>query len=207
MKVEVNIDELLKDALASNNISWLEMHKSEYDINHRFQDRDHETLLAYAISDEGSNIYQYLLQNGANIFAIDDEGETIFHSTVYSGLPERLDILLKYNPQAKRLINSRNNEGVTPLLLAAMLEDYPMCKHLLSLGADVNSTDNTHSAPIHPACSMGNLDIVKLLIEYGADLHIKTNNGYLPLAMAVNEEHEDVIKYLLSLPNIWQSIN
>lgn len=197
------MDELLKNALVANDIAWLKMHESEFDINYRFEDCDNDTLLSYAISDAESNAYQYLLQKNADVFLTNDEGESILHSIVYSGIPERLEILLKYEPGTLKLLDTRTNEGVTPLLLAVMLEKYPMCKQLLNMGADVNLADNTNNAPIHPACFMGNLDIVKLLVQHGANLHIKTNNGNLPLALAINGEHDHVAKYLLSYTSIF----
>jgi len=196
--MENDVEESLKDALTTNDVVWLKEHEAEFDIDYRFKDCDNDTLLLYAISDAGSEVYRYLLQRGADVFAANDEGESVFHSIVYSGIPDRLDILLKYRPETLRLLNARTNEGVTPLLLAAMLEDYPVSKQLLTLGADVNLTDNTNNAPIHPACFMGNLDLVKLLVRHGADLHIKTDKGNLPLALAINAGHDHVAKYLLT---------
>lgn len=196
--MENDMEEFLKDALTTNDVVWLKEHEAEFDIDYRFKDCDNDTLLLYAISDAGSEVYRYLLQRGADVFAANDEGESVFHSIVYSGIPDRLDILLKYRPETLRLLNARTNEGVTPLLLAAMLEDYPVSKQLLTLGADVNLTDNTNNAPIHPACFMGNLDLVKLLVRHGADLHIKTDKGNLPLALAINAGHDHVAKYLLT---------
>lgn len=202
MKLDDDFQEALKDALALNDIAWLKLNESKFDVNHRFSDSDNDTLLSYAISDAGSNVYQYLLQKGADVFTTNDEGETIFHSIVYSGAPERFDIVLRFCPDAIKLLNSRTNEGTTPLLLASLLEKYSVCHHLLDLGADVNMVDNENNVPIHPVCFSGNLDIVKLLVEHGANLHIKTDKGNLPLALAINGGHEHVAKYLLSLSNI-----
>lgn len=201
------LDECLKDALVTNDVEWLKKNKDQFDINYRFKDCDNDTLLSYSISDHVSNAYLYLLQNGADIYAINDEGETIFHSIVFSGIPDRIDTVLKFDPNAIKLINTRSNDGTTPLLSAVLMEDYFMCSHLLDLGADVNIADNENNAPIHPACSMGNLDIVKLLVNYNARLHIKTAKGNFPLALAINGEHENVAKFLLSYTDILSSKN
>lgn len=203
--ININLEEALKNALTTNDVAWLKEHESEFDIDCRFKYDDNDTLLLYAISDPGSEVYKYLLHRKADVFATNDEGETIFHSIVYSGIPDRLDTLLKYRPETLTLLNARTNEGVTPLLLAAMLEDYPMSKQLVMLGADVNLTDNTNNAPIHPACFMGNLDLVKLLVQHGADLHIKTDKGNLPLALAINAGHDHVAKYLLAYTSVFSN--
>lgn len=203
----INLDDTLKKALASNDVAWLQAHKCEYDIDYRFKHDNNDTLLSYAMSNTDCNVYQYLLQNGADTFATNDEGETIFHSAVYSGQPERLDFLLRYAPEAIKLLNAPTNEKVTPLLLAATMGNYFMCSRLLSLGADVNMTDDMNNAPIHLACSAGNLDIVKILVQYGADLHIKTDHGNLPLALAINGGYNEIAKYLLSQTSIWKNGN
>lgn len=87
------------------------------------------------------------MQKGANEFLVNDEGESIIHSIVYSGISERLNILLKNRLEAISLIDAQTNEGVTPLLLAVTLNDYSMCRHLINLGADVNVADETNSSP------------------------------------------------------------
>ena len=85
-----NRNEDLKNAIACNDFDFLKRNKHKYDINHRFSEEDNDTLLLYSISDKGSSTYKFFLENGADISFVNDEGESIIHSIVYSGLSERL---------------------------------------------------------------------------------------------------------------------
>ena len=62
--MENDMEEFLKDALTANDVVWLKEHEAEFDIDYRFKDCDNDTLLLYAISDAGSEVYRYLLQRG-----------------------------------------------------------------------------------------------------------------------------------------------
>jgi len=188
-----NIDEELKDAICNKDIAFLEANKNKYSINHRFQDEDNDTLLLYAISDHGSNTYEYFLKNNADITLVNDEGENIIHSIVYSGQIKRLVDILNQFPFD---LNLQTKDGTTPLLLSVLLEKYEIFNYLLKNGADVNIPDNEGNTPLHPACFLGYKSMVFDLVENGANLLAKTDNGNLPLALAVNEGHEEIIKYL-----------
>lgn len=59
-----NFNELLKDAIACNDIHFLEMNRHKYDINHRFPDEDNDTLLLYSIGDSQSDTYSFFAYFG-----------------------------------------------------------------------------------------------------------------------------------------------
>jgi len=189
----MNIKEELKTAISNNDISFLEKNKSIYSINERFEDEDNDTLLLYSISDNLSNVYEYLLKNNADVTVENNEGENIVHCIVYSGDIKRLkQILNDYSVD----INHRAQDGATPLLVAISLERIEIAKSLINNGANVNIGDNDGIMPLHLAVQLPDISLVKLLIENGANLFSKTNQGNLPLALAVNAGHDDVIKFL-----------
>ena len=190
-----DFDECLKNAIACDDFHFLEMNKHKYDIDYRFTDEDNDTLLLYAISDSGSTSYSYFLKNGADITLVNDEGEGIFHSIVYSGLAERLEEIMKF-PCKVDLLNQQRKDGTTPILLSVLLEKNDIFNLLIELGVDVNLTDETGNAPIHPACFSGYRDMVYKLVEKGANLHLKTKNGNYPLALAINGDQDEIVKYL-----------
>lgn len=188
-----NIDEELKDAICNEDIAFLEDNKNKYSINHRFVDDDNDTLLLYAISDPGSTTYEYFFKNNADITLINDEGENIIHSIVYSGELRRL---VQFFDRFNFDINLKSKDGTTPLLLAVILEKYEIFDFLLKKGANVNISDYEGNTPLHSACFLGYKSMVYALVENGADLFVKTDKGNLPLALAVNGEHDEIIKYL-----------
>jgi len=188
-----NLEENIKDAIACNDIGFLERHKEQYDINHRFLDEDNDSLLLYAISDKGSEAYKFFLDNGADTTIVNNEGEGIFHAIVYSGITERL---LEFIENYTFDINARTIDGVTPLLLSILIEKYEMAKILIEAGADINIGDNEDNTPLHMASWFGNFEIVKLLMLKGANQYIKTGKGNYPLALAINADNEEIAKYL-----------
>lgn len=191
-----NFNELLKDAIACNDFHFLEMNKHKYDINHRFPDEDHDTLLLYAISDPESDTYSFFIENGADITLVNDQGEGIIHSIVYSGLVERIAYILNQPLKTISLLNIQTKEGVTPLLLSVLLEKIDIFDFLLNMGADVNLSDNTGNSPLHPACFEGHKEMVLRLVENGANLRSKTQKGNYPLTLAINGDHDEIAKYL-----------
>jgi ankyrin repeat protein len=189
----MNFKEKLKDAICNNNVDFLEKHKHQYLIDERFEDEDNDTLLLYSISDAATNVYEYFLRNNADVFLVNNEGENILHSIVYSGNIERLKIVLdKYKVD----INSCTKDGATPLLLSLSLENSEIANVLINYGADVNIPDIEGITPLHLSVQLDNLSLVVTLVEHGADILAKTLAGNYPLALAVNAGFEDIIKYL-----------
>ena len=191
-----SFDEQLKDAIVTNDINFLDKNKNQYNINHRFADEDNDTLLSYAISDSKSDIYLYFLENGADILLLNNEGESIVHSIIYSGIKERLVKIVESDKFDFSYLNLQTNDGTSPLLLSVLLGKYDIFVYLLELNVDINLTDNEGNAPIHPACFLGHKNMVTELVNRGTNLHIKTHKGNYPLALAVNGDHDEIVKYL-----------
>lgn len=193
----MDINELLKNAICTNNLDLLISLRENYSIDERFEDENNDTLLLYSISDGKSDIYKYFLENGANIKCVNDENENILHAICFSGDKSRLIDIIKKYPDIN--INARSSDGATPLLLSLSLGYYEMAEIFIRNGADVNIGDIDEVSPLHIAVQFGNLDLVKLLIENGAILKKKTANGNYPLALAVNAENIDIVKYIYEL--------
>lgn len=186
-----NFKEDLKDAICNEDIGFLQMNEKKYSVNERFEDENNDTLLLYSLSDSKSKAYKYFLKNNADSTLLNDDGENVIHSIVYSGDPERLpDFLSEGN------INHQSKDGTTPLLLAIALEKDTIAHLLIEHGADVNIADHEGNAPIHIAAHLGKIDLVSVLVDKGANVLAKTKKGNLPLALAVNAGHDDVVKYL-----------
>ncbi|MDR0893415.1 MAG: ankyrin repeat domain-containing protein [Mediterranea sp.] len=195
----LDIDECLKDAIACNDIEFLEKNKDMYDIDHRFKDEDNDSLLLYSISDKESYAYKFLIERGANIALTNELGEGIMHAIVFSGDVERLEYIVKIFPHSIAMINDRSNDGTTPLLLATLLGKDEIFQALIDMNADISLPDNENNAPIHMACWDGNINMVKRLVDSGVNLHVKTERGNYPLALAVNGDHDDIVKYLYGI--------
>jgi ankyrin repeat protein len=183
--------EELKDAICNDDIAFLKKNRGKYTIDERFPDEDNDTLLLYSISDPGSNSYEYFLENNADVTLVNDLGENVIHSIVFSGDKERMLRLLN-----KDNINHQSKDGSTPLYLAILIEKYEMAQILIKGGADVNIPNYEKDSPIHLACYFGNMQMVQELVNSRANLFAKNDNGNLPFALAVNKGHDDIVRFL-----------
>ncbi len=181
----------IKDALCNNDINFLIEHKGHYSIDERFEDEDNDTLLMYSISDPNSEAFQYLIDNGASLNLINDEGDTIVHSAIFSGKVERVKLVI-----TDTNININNKDEVTPLLLSCSLAYEGIAIELLNLGANPNCSDNNGLQAIHIASQEGMENLVLKLLNVGASCYSKTKNGNLPIALAANSGNSNIVKIL-----------
>jgi ankyrin repeat protein len=112
-----------------------------------------------------------------------------------NNLPE-IRLLIKNNPN---LVLSKDEDGFTPLHLAAANGYKSMVEFLLSIKADVNAKDNAGSTPLHQAAAADgeHSDIVELLLARKADVNAADKQGLTPLHYALLADNPDVAIALL----------
>lgn len=81
-------------------------------------------------------------------------------------------------------INARNEEGWTPLMLAALYNRKNMIELLLKHRANINAQDNNGKTALMLAFILGNTGIIKLLLQNGASVIIENKNGKTALDLA-----------------------
>lgn len=95
-------------------------------------------------------------------------------------------------PQTKAEVRNATDES--PLMLAALKGELPLCQLLIKKGSDVNKPG---WAPLHYAATNGHLDVIKLLLEENAYIDAASPNGTTPLMMASHYGSESAVKLLL----------
>ena len=113
-----------------------------------------------------------------------------------SGDADHVNRLLKENPED--LIETKNFEGRTALILATMEGHSGVVKNLISKGASVNVKDNHGQTPLIYASKNGYVDVVKNLLAAMVDLELTNKSGATPLIEAINENHRIVVYTLLN---------
>ncbi len=105
-------------------------------------------------------------------------------------------------------LNYRDEEGLSPLMRAFMLEDTKhrtrsaMVKLLIHHKADVNLRDNYGQHVLNWACKMNKFDLVKLLLEkclQDVELTSQDLDGNTPLIYAVINNNVNMVKLLVSV--------
>ena len=95
----------------------------------------------------------------------------------------------------KDTINAVDDDGHSPLILAAYRNHYAAVKLLLDLGAKIDYSFSQGSA-LHGAVYKGNKEIVELLLQYKAKVNTPDNNGSTPLIYATLFKHVEIAKLL-----------
>lgn len=112
------------------------------------------------------NVETALLQHGADIDTIGDNGETPLDDAAAFGYHRTVDYLLAHGANVK----VRNEAGETPLIGADAYATAALLKH----GADVNARDYDGQSALK---STDDIEVAKTLIEHGADVNAVDNAG------------------------------
>jgi len=102
------------------------------------------------------------------------------HDAVYAGDLNKVKALLEVDPN---LLESKDNDGSTPLHIACLKNQVAITNLLIDKGANVNARDNWNHTPLHNAMGVFGQDInlIRHLIAEGADVNAQGNRGETPL--------------------------
>jgi len=91
-----------------------------------------------------------------------------------------------------------DEQGQTPLHLAARAENSALVERLLLGGIDVNAKDKFGWSAIHLATAQGLEDVVKLLIDRGGDINAKDKTGETSLHIASELGRKALVELFLA---------
>ncbi len=132
------------------------------------------SALVLAAAQGHSAVVQTLLEHGA--YSIDEAlqlaGQRGRFETVLI-LRKAMDL----RTQQERDVDTRDNDGRTSLMWAAIKGHSETVLALLDKGADVNAKDNKGGTALMDAAYSGHKDIVLELLDKGADVNAKDNKG------------------------------
>ncbi|GMH36811.1 hypothetical protein BSKO_04684 [Bryopsis sp. KO-2023] len=142
------------------------------------------TALMNAASKGHVEIIGFLLDNGADVNAKNDEGV----SALYLATQEnQLDAVKKLLDGGADIEKGQNfGTGITPLIIAAERGNIDIVRELMSRGANVNAKDKEDTTALHFASRLPSegVDIVKALLDAGAEVNSQDSFGYTPLHFA-----------------------
>lgn len=94
------------------------------------------------------------------------------------------------------IINSKNDFGFTPLILACYKGNNKVVSFLLEKKADINYVSDEGTA-LMAAVVKGNIALVELLINHNANLDLTNSNGTTALMYAVKFNNYEITKLLI----------
>lgn len=150
-------------------------------------------MLLYAVNagESNSDILRVLLDSGADLKHVDDDGNSAFHYAIYRGNIEYASVLL-----GSADINMTNGQGKSPLILAVEDKDLDLADLLLQNGADVDLKDRSGRTALMYAVTHASSFMVRLLLDAGADTSIKNKQGVTVTDLAKRRGNERIISLL-----------
>ena len=137
-----------------------------------------------------------LIEHGADLNSRDIYGNTALHVAVQADADSIVELLLDESRKSHNqcsYVNTGNNDGWTPLHLAAHCGKTSICKILLQYGAYVDCQTKSGKTPLHWASIKSNREIVALLVEHSADLEATDRNERMPFQYATSKAIKRII--------------
>ena len=151
--------------------------------------------LIVAIKNKMFDCAKKLIDNGADIKAVDHKGRDVFNVALMSGCKEIIDILI-----SKGEMHKVTRIRATILLLsAAKGNSKEIVEKLIDSGAYVNARDSRKRTALHIAAKHNAFDAAKILIDRGADPDCEDSFNHFPLSYAIKNYDKgfDLIKLLV----------
>lgn len=126
---------------------------------------------------------------------------TIVTHCIYKNDPQRLvkcfeDDTDPYKEEIAELLNERDDDGKSPLDVAACLGRIELTRELLHRGADINEFTQKGYSCLHFAAAWGRLPVLKLHIEHGGNLQQRNTHGERPRETAMRYTQMECVDYL-----------
>lgn len=93
-------------------------------------------------------------------------------------------------------VDSINQDGETPLMIASEIGNMRMLNILLIHNPDVNMKNQNGSTALMIAAENGQLYVADRLIQEGAKIDIKNNRGETAVELAAKNGHKEVLELL-----------
>jgi ankyrin repeat protein len=137
-------------------------------------------------------ILRLLAHAGADLRAIDNDGQTPLHLAAKKGYAGIVRFLLEQKVDP----NTANKKSETPLLLAATsdLDSFDKVQLLVSKGARIEGSDSAMTTtPLMAAARLMKKSVVTFLLEKGANVERKDGNGNSVLNLAASSFQDRIL--------------
>ena len=179
------------DAVVRDDLATFERLVDQPSANLPAPSADREPLLHLAVRLGRGAMARKLMAKGTDLARTDGAGRLALHWACYQQEPELVDLLLPPDKTAHQ-----GADGETPLLKCARLDNVPVARRLLELGADVRATTLQGQRALHLAVDQASDAMVRLLIEHGADADAADEVGSTALHLAARRGDPAIVQAL-----------
>ncbi len=164
--------------------------EADANINARFLGK---TPLMLAIENNHEQTADLLIEKGAFVNAIDNEGATALFKASSKGMSGIVSKLCSFCAK----VNEPDESGVTPLMAASGSGNVQSVKILLDNNADPAAKDKQGASPLFYAIKTPNSEVIGLLLDKGSHINTKNDEGLTPLMVAADSGSTEAVKILL----------
>jgi ankyrin repeat protein len=150
------------------------------------------TLLLRALADGNGRIARYLIDQGADVQALDYSKNSALDYAVRSGDASLLVLLFETGVN----FETAERKG-TPLISAATWGHSEAIAILVRKGADVNYQNWSGLSALHMAISNRHSEAVRVLLESGADVNLANKAGMSLIHLAAELSSDEILVRLL----------
>ena len=189
-----DLESKLLSIYAGNNEKHLESSKSKfefedewkynYDGQYVYNEAKAEgiTLLMAACQQGLEHDVRTILRRKPSLARLRDcTGKTAMHYCADNQSTACLDQILDLHPT---LVNTGDNEGYTPLILAVLAGNTNIIRHLVSRSASIDAVDSQQHSAVHWAVVCGELEALDVLCNSGAEINSPDTHGAFPIHYA-----------------------
>ena len=169
--------------------------------NNRFETPLHSAAQA----DISASDLKFLINTCRDLITLaDNQGDTALHHAARYGKVTMIRCL----DEAGAKMSHPNKKGLTPLHIAANVNEYKAVSELVRCKAEIDPKSSaTGETPLMTAVRLGYIEAAKELVENGADASIQDNKGNTALhhfgvsSSAVDSEKRAMIQHLVKAKN------
>lgn len=158
----------VRNAAFNSEIAFLILAKQAgIEINNRYVDSSNITTLMYAVYGGDLEVVKFLIYNGADARAADDQGNTVLIHAIDQQHYDIVEFLLTLNID----VNALTNNGQSALAIVAFIGNIDLANLLLIHGANINSIDQNGFTPLMTTTLQGHYDLAQFLVDKGGDFN------------------------------------
>lgn len=184
------VDLKLLESLSQNSAKITQMIIDKVDKKLINDSLEGKTPLIIAVGNSYIDTAKILIENGANINAVDIEGWSALSYAVNNGDIEIAKLLLENKAKIK-------DELLIAIKSPIVESSINMMKLLIDNKANINYTDENGFNPLNIAIESGDMELTKFLVTNGANVNSLMQDGVSLIGYAIAQNNMDLLQILI----------